>query len=452
MARVGAVVLMVGLLIAAVGTAQFSAAVYFRDEPFSPFGHLLDLGSRLFVEGGLLWLSWVVGIAIMAVGSLTAVAGLAWCGYPNQPNRSNPSLEQEASSVRRIGTIILLVGLQIVLLGAFLLDRLDTHARLPPLAWLTGSAMTAVGAVIRMVTRADPRKRARPKVVLYWIAPGALLASIYWLMVEHDLKMQLCWVPPGTFMMGSPVGEAERNADEDQVEVTLSHGFWLGKFEVTQRQWENLMGTTLRQQSGGGASRFRIFSDSKVYGEGGNSPMYYVNYHEALAFCAKLTNHERRAGRLSADWEYTLPTEAQWEYACRAGTTTATAFGDQLSSREANFNGTHPYNGASEARNLKRATIVGSYAANAWGLCDMHGNVAEWCRDSYDSKLPGGSDPEVIRDPLKQRLVRGGSWITTGGGCRSAHRGTIFGSSWPDSKNYYTGFRVALVRSHAALD
>ena len=124
--------------------------------------------------------------------------------------------------------------------------------------------------------------------------------------------------------------------------------------------------------------------------------MELVAWDDANAFCRKLTEPERQAGRLPAGWEYRLPTEAQWEYACRAGTVTATAFGDSLSSRQANFNGNNPYNGAENGPNLTRTAEVGTYPANAWGLHDMHGNVWEWCRDWYQRKLPGGNDPEAL--------------------------------------------------------
>src|SRR5260370_9395429 len=131
---------------------------------------------------------------------------------------------------------------------------------------------------------------------------------------------------------------------------------------------------------------------------------------------------------LPAGWEFRLPTEAQWEYACRAGTTTATSFGDELSSKQANFQG-KPYNGAEDGPSLKRAAPVGSYPANPWGLHDMHGNVFEWCRDCHHARLPGGTDPDlasaktsalVNRDGSLSRVRRGGGWADAGWPCRAA--------------------------------
>ena len=172
--------------------------------------------------------------------------------------------------------------------------------------------------------------------------------------------------------------------------------------------------------------------------------MYYVSQNEALEFCRQLTDSERSAGRLPAGWEYRLPTEAQWEYACRAGTTTATAFGSSLSSTQANFNGEYPYNGAAKGPNLGKTATVGSYNANAWGLYDMHGNVGEWCRDWYTGTLSGGRNPDVSQPgEATFRVLRGGSWFVSGWYCRSAVRG------WdePAFRDQSYGFRVAGVRS-----
>ena len=181
--------------------------------------------------------------------------------------------------------------------------------------------------------------------------------------------------------MGSPRDEPERRPDEGQVEVTLTKGFWMGKYEVTQGQWKRVIGKLPGELTAAG-------------GEGDEFPVYNVNYAEAEAFCHQLTERGRRSDDMPTGWEFRLPTEAQWEYACRAGTTTATSFGDKLSSKQANFQG-KPYNSAQEGPSLKRAAKVGSYPANALGLHDMHGNVVEWCRDWYHAKLPGGKDPDL---------------------------------------------------------
>jgi formylglycine-generating enzyme required for sulfatase activity len=293
----------------------------------------------------------------------------------------------------------------------------------------------AVGAIFATDLHAQvPKTAAKAKETFEGSKAGEEWQS-------NSLKMRLCWCPPGKFMMGSPKSEPKRSDNEDQVEVTLSRGFWLGKFEVTQGQWEKVMGSTLGQQ------RDKADPTFKLYGESANFPMYYVNHDEALAFCRKLTEQERRAGRLLANWEFTLPTEAQWEYACRAGTKTATAFGDKLSSRQANFDGSElnygPYNGADNGPYLGGTTTVGGYNANAWGLHDVHGNVMEWCRDWHRySALPGGADPEVTKKGT-YRMLRGGSWEDLGVGCRSAFRN--YGK--PDYRGSRIGFRVALVQS-----
>jgi formylglycine-generating enzyme required for sulfatase activity len=161
----------------------------------------------------------------------------------------------------------------------------------------------------------------------------------------------------------------------------------------------------------------------------------------AGTFCRKLTELGRKSGDLPNGWEFRLPTEAQWEYACRAGTTTATAVGDKLSSRQANFQG-KPYNGAEKGPSLKRAAKVGSYPANAWGLHDMHGNVYEWCRDWYHRKLPGGDDPDLSSRKGTSRVRRGGAWCDDGWPCRSAFRLRFE----PERRYDHIGFRVAAVR------
>ncbi len=244
--------------------------------------------------------------------------------------------------------------------------------------------------------------------------------------------VRLCWCPPGRFLMGSPPGEPERRPDEGQVEVTLSRGFWAGKYEITQGQWKRVVGKLPGKQPPG---------------EGDDFPVVEVSHAEVEGFCRNLTEQACKAGELPEGWAFRLPTEAQWEYACRAGTTTATAFGDRLSSRQANFQG-RSYNGAEQGPSRKQAAPVGSYPANVWGLYDMHGNVYEWCRDWYHRQMPGGDDPDLSsrrgtpnRDGTWSRVRRGGAWCDHGWPCRSASRLRFE----PERRSDHIGFRVVAV-------
>jgi formylglycine-generating enzyme required for sulfatase activity len=247
--------------------------------------------------------------------------------------------------------------------------------------------------------------------------------------------MKLCWCPPGQFVMGSPPTETGRNVDEAQVPVTITRGFWMAKFEVTQGRWTRVMGALPKTPP------------TAEFGLGDEHPVYWVSYGDAETFCRTLTEGALRAGSLPDGWEFRLPTEAQWEYACRAGTVTATAFGDSLGLRQANFNG-EPLKPGKGGNALGRATSVGSYPANPWGLCDMHGNVFEWCRDWYHARLPGGTDPDLSetrgipnRDGTYSRVRRGGAWNDSGRFCRSALRLRYE----PERNSDHIGFRVAAV-------
>ena len=202
-------------------------------------------------------------------------------------------------------------------------------------------------------------------------------------------NITLCWCPPGRFVMGSPPLERGHRPDEAQVEVVLTRGFWTAQQEVTQQQWRQVVG------------KFPDQPPSAAFGEGDNFPVYWISADEAEAFCAELTRRGRRAGALPEAWEFRLPTEAQWEYACRAGTTSATPFGETVGLHQANFAG-ELVDRALPAKG--RARPVGSYPANPWGIHDMLGNVWEWCRDWYHTQLPG------VRIPI----------CTTCGVCRTA--------------------------------
>jgi len=250
--------------------------------------------------------------------------------------------------------------------------------------------------------------------------------------------VELCWCPPGRFTMGSPPGEPERRPGETQVEVRLTRGFCIGKYEVAQGDWKRVVGDLPGKLTA-------------ELPERDDYPVGNVNFAEAEGFCRKLTEGAIASNELPDGWEFRLPTEAQWEYACRAGTTTATAFGDSLSRKQANFQG-KPYNGgADEGPSLKRATRVGIYAPNGWGIHDMHGNTFEWCRDWYHLNLPGGDDPDLYSaratattnwDGTYSRSRRGGAWTDDGMFCRTAFRVRFE----PERRYDHIGFRVVAVR------
>lgn len=241
---------------------------------------------------------------------------------------------------------------------------------------------------------------------------------------DNGLKMKLVWCPPGTFTMGSPQSEQDRGDDEDQVQVILTQGFWLGKYEVTQGEWERVMGTT-------------PWKEEEHVQEGPLFAASCLSWEDALEFLWKLTVQERQAKRLPEGWEYTLPTEAQWEYGCRAGATTAFSFGDSSDSLS-DFAWWGGDNGNGNTQSEQYAHEVGGRKPNSWGLHDMHGNVWEWCADGYELKLPGGCDPLV--GEASHRVLRGGGWLDDPSGCRSALRVWIS----PDDRCDNLGFRVAL--------
>ncbi len=226
--------------------------------------------------------------------------------------------------------------------------------------------------------------------------------------------------------MGSPPSEPGRIHNEGQVAVTLTSGFWLGKYEVTQSEWKQMMQT--EPWNGMKATK-------KV---GADIPATCFSWNEANDFCRKLTEQERQAGRLANDWEYTLPTEAQWEWGCRARTDTRFSFGDDNSKL-----GDYAWFSANASKAHEvYAHPVGQKKANPWGLCDMHGNVWEWCRDVYAEKLPGGRDPEVKPDENagSNRVFRGGGWGFDAARCRSGSRNSYL----PDRRVMIYGFRLAL--------
>ena len=252
--------------------------------------------------------------------------------------------------------------------------------------------------------------------------------------LTNSLGMEFVLIRPGRFFMGSPEGEEARGADEWRHEVEVALPFYAALHPVTQEQYRRLTGKSPSHFARTGAGRQRVAGL-----ETGRFPVDGVSWYDAVEFCRLLSilPEEIAAGRV-----YRLPTEAEWEYACRAGSDTPFSFGSSASSARANFDGNFPYGGAPRCLDLQRTERVGRYSANAWGLFDMHGNVGEWCADWYgkDYYLTGaGRSPEGPAEG-SGRVVRGGSWIASGRLCRSAQRV----SSAPGSHYNFVGFRLVV--------
>jgi len=239
--------------------------------------------------------------------------------------------------------------------------------------------------------------------------------------ITNSIGMKLVLIPKGTFQMGSPIEEKRVSYHEEQHQVTISKDYYLGVTEVTQGQYEKVMGINPS-----------YFQSEKIKGSSSDHPVEQVSWEDAVEFCKKLSDlpEEKQAGRV-----YRLPTEAEWEYACRAGSKTNFSFGESSKSLGdyawfiENSNGqTHP---------------VGEKKANAWGLYDMHGNVWEWCSDWFGDYPKGAvSDPVGPREGSR-RVDRGGSWLSEAAFCRSAYRSRLI----PSYRDYILGFRLALSSS-----
>ena len=243
----------------------------------------------------------------------------------------------------------------------------------------------------------------------------------------QPLRMML--IPPGSFLMGSPEDELERlDTEGPQHEVTLTR-FFLAKYPVTQAQWRAVAAMPQVKRN--------LKPDPSSF-KGDDRPVERVSWYDAVEFCERLTNHTNR--------QYRLPSEAEWEYACRANTTTPFHFGETLSTDYANYNGSNEEYGAYgpgvRGEYRQETTPVGFFeVCNEYGLSDMHGNVWEWCQDDWHESYEGApSDGSawVEGDSEESKIIRGGSWSYYPRDCRSAYRFRFD----PGLGDYYLGFRV----------
>ena len=239
--------------------------------------------------------------------------------------------------------------------------------------------------------------------------------------------LDMVLIPAGSFLMGSPDDELERSESEIPQHPVTVKTFFMGKYPVTQSQWSAV--ATMPQVN------LELNPDPSHF-KGEDRPVENVSWFEAVEFCDRLSQH--------TDRPYRLPSEAEWEYACRAETTTPFHFGETITPDLANYNGSYTYGRGTKGIYRKETTPVGSFrVANAFGLYDMHGNVWEWCQDhwhdNYKGAPPDGSawvDAEAEKEAM--RVLRGGYWNNHPGDCRSACRDDLI----PGFRNYYIGFRV----------
>jgi len=268
---------------------------------------------------------------------------------------------------------------------------------------------TVIATLVMLVSGCSPAEGPR-------IVPKEELTNPSKTTFTNSIAMKFVLIPAGEFQMGSPADEEGREDWEQQHRVRITQPFYLGAHEVTQEQYQRVMGN----------------NPSNL--KGTNFPVEQVSRNDAQDFCQKLS---RKEGKL-----YRLPTEAEWEFACRGGTTTPFWWGTSASSAQANFNGNAPYGDAEQGKYLDRPTSIGSYPPNAFGLYDTHGNVSEWCSDWYDCNYYANSPTE---DPVgpgagSGRVFRGGSWFDDPQYCRAGYR--CFGR--PSDRSSLVGFRVLL--------
>jgi formylglycine-generating enzyme required for sulfatase activity/predicted Ser/Thr protein kinase len=310
--------------------------------------------------------------------------------------------------------------------------------------WLVAAGVLLVMALLPLVwllSGGGQPEQTRP--------PAGELPKEVTVDLGKEVKLGLVRIDPGEFQMGAPDGEAEAQNDEKpQHTVRITRPFYLGKYEVTQAQYQRL--APQRSQpcwfsaEGGGKDKVQRMDTNRF-------PAECVSWNEATTVCERL-NQDYLSGLpealRKAGYRFKLPTEAQWEYACRAGTTTPFHFGKELNGTQANCNGDFPYGTQEKGKNWERTTPVGSYPKNAWGLYDMHGNVWEWCEDSQEAgRYKNRAGQAKIEDPKypekaaeDQRVRRGGAWGHYARFCRAAYRS----EDEPANHDINYGFRLAL--------
>lgn len=341
---------------------------------------------------------------------------------PSKPDDSR-LLAMIPEDVPVFETLVTLADGTVLQFGTFVVFDSETARLLPPWRVLaTEMARADAIHVEQIISRPMPELAAAGKAFL-----GSKAGEVR---TDNGAEIKLVWCPAGTFHCGTDKAELEKAFGSTSkiqdvlyrattpVEVTLTEGFWIGQTEITEDQWKRVMGSPVPSSLG---------------------PDYAaanVSWRQATAFCRKLTQQERAAKRLPPGWIYELPTEFQWEYACRAGTTSIYSWGNSETQAA-------DYAWFGSVRKSGTRHPVAQKQPNAWGCYDMYGNVMEWCRDRYDGGVVGGVDPLGPVAPTRFRVVRGGHYIMQAPEFHSASRWAL-----PDDlEDRALGFRVAVVRS-----
>ena len=275
----------------------------------------------------------------------------------------------------------------------------------------------------------------------------------------EGLGLNMIWIEPGSFLMGSPENESGRKDNESTHRFTIPQGYWLSEFEIRHRDWQQFVDDTgyitmaeQRQRDFGtwvyDPTENKIVQHPSanwktIQALGPDHPVQGISWHDVIAFCEWLTRVESEKGNLAPGQKYTLPSEVQWEFACRerGNATGPFYFGDSLETHQANFNGFHAYGTKRKGVYLSHSEPVGSYPPNALGLYDMHGNTFEWTLSEYSESLADAVIQPTGEEDAAERCYKGGSWFDLGIYCRAAFRG----HTDPTDRSDHMGARLALI-------